>query len=307
MQPKKASRTAYKIAMGIITLGTKSSMNQILPDGIVAATATLLVKSGLAGERLVKCASSKKIVALFEAFDWMLPGQFAALGHRKAFFEQQVRWAIDKGITQILVLGAGYDTLGWRLAREFGQEVHFFEIDQPATAAIKAAGITEMGHPKNLHLLAEDLAKKQLSTVLECNAQWDQNAKSIFIAEGLAMYLTAAAVYDLFSQCAAFSGKSSYIAFSYIPKGPDGRPDAGKWTGLILWILKMAGEPWLSSIEADRIGSFLEKTGWISLPAHTDTGTNPNTKLKHGVEYFEFAGKLNSKPSAKIIKPGNAK
>ena len=46
--------------------------------------------------------------------DWMLPGQFEAFAHRKAFCERQVRDGIDAGATQILVLGAGYDTLGWR-------------------------------------------------------------------------------------------------------------------------------------------------------------------------------------------------
>ena len=56
------------------------------------------------------------MVSVHEAFNWMLPGQFEALAHRKAFCELQVRKGIGAGAIQILVLGAGYDTMGGRLA-----------------------------------------------------------------------------------------------------------------------------------------------------------------------------------------------
>ncbi len=84
------------------------------------------------------------MVSVYKAFDWMLPGQFEAFAHRKAFCERQVRDGIGAGATQILVLGAGYDTMGWRLAPEFFG-VNFFEIDHPATACLKARGIKAMG------------------------------------------------------------------------------------------------------------------------------------------------------------------
>lgn len=285
MRQDKPSRTAYKVAMNIVTLGAKPGMDQIIPDGVVEATAELLVKSGAAGKRLVKWAKSRRMVAVYEAFNWMLPGQFEAFGHRKAFCERQVRRAIEEGATQVLVLGAGYDTLGWRLAREYGQGIQFFEIDHPATSSIKATGITVMGLPDNLHLVAENLGRKKLSDVLEAEANWDKSAKSIFIAEGLVMYLPADAVCDLFQQCASISGQGSYIGFSYIPKGSDGRPDAGPWTGLMLWLQKITGEPWLWSIAPGRIAPFLRENGWdVQLESE-------DTNQKYGVEYFVIAEK----------------
>ncbi len=66
---------------------------------------------------------------------------------------------------QVLVLGAGYDTMGWRLAPEFAG-VDFFEIDHPATARLKAKGIGAMGPRDNLHLIAEDLGERRLVDVL---------------------------------------------------------------------------------------------------------------------------------------------
>ncbi|RWX48334.1 methyltransferase, TIGR00027 family, partial [Candidatus Electrothrix communis] len=218
MNTKKPSMTARKVALNLITLGSQPGMTAILPQGIVDATAKLLVASGVVGERTIRWARSPKMVAVYNAFDWMLPGQFEAFGQRKAFCEQQVRDGISTGAVQILVLGAGYDTLCWRLAAEF-PGVHFFEIDHPATAALKSKGIDAMGRRENLHLIAEDLGERKLLDVLRADTTWDINAQSVIIAEGLVMYLTTEAVQSLFSQCAAIVGKGSRFAFSYIPEG----------------------------------------------------------------------------------------
>jgi methyltransferase (TIGR00027 family) len=284
MRKDKPSRTALKVAFNIITLGSKTGMEAILPSGIVDATRKLLVASGVAGERTVKWAQSQTSVAIYEAFDWMLPGQFEAFAHRKAFCERQVREGIDDGATQILVLGAGYDTLGWRLAPEF-TGVNFFEIDHPATAHLKARGIESMGRRKNLRLVAEDLGKRKFSYILKTDKSWDLSAQTVIIAEGLVLYLFPEAVRDLFCQCAAFVGIGSRIAFSYIPTGADGLPDAGRWTGLMLWLQKFVGEPWTWSIRPEELAFFLEETGWTI--ANEETGG----ACKHGVEFYAVATK----------------
>jgi methyltransferase (TIGR00027 family) len=224
------------------------------------------------------------MVSVYEAFDWMLPGQFEAFAHRKAFCERQVRDGIGAGATQILVLGAGYDTMGWRLAPEFSG-VNFFEIDHPATARLKDRGIDAMGRRKNLCLIAEDLGKRELVDVLKTNNSWDQSARTVIVAEGLVMYLPPEAVLDLFCQCAVVSGVGSRIAFSYIPTGADGRPDAGRWTGLMLWLQKVVGEPWTWSIRPEELGLFLEETGWTIALDQVETAR------KHGVEFYAVATK----------------
>jgi hypothetical protein len=120
----KPSRTAYKIAMNLLTLGEKPGIDKYFPPGVLKATAELLVASGAAGKTSVQWARSKRMLAIYEALDWMLPGQFEAFAHRKAFCEHQVRDGIAVGASQILVLGAGYDTLGWRLSEEFPKVVN---------------------------------------------------------------------------------------------------------------------------------------------------------------------------------------
>ena len=284
MQKDKPSRTAYKVALNIVTLGAKPGMDRILPPGIVPATEKLLVASGAVGPRTLRWSRSKRMVSVYEAFDWMLPGQFEAFAQRKAFCERQVREGIGEGVSQVLVLGAGYDTMGWRLAPEF-PGVNFFEIDHPATARLKARGIGAMGQRDNLFLVSEDLGERKLEDVLKTHKIWEHRARTVIVAEGLVMYLPPEAVEDLFRQLSDIAGDGSRIAFSYIPSGEDGRPDAGRWTGVMLWLQKIAGEPWIWSIRPEELGPFLEKTGWTNAPAVA------GTTVKHGVEFYAVATK----------------
>jgi len=284
MRKDKPSRTAYKVALVVLTLGAKPGMDKVLPPGIVTATRQLLLASGVAWPQTIRWAESRRSVSVYEAFDWMLPGQFEAFAHRKAFFERQVREGISSGATQVLVLGAGYDTLGWRLAPEF-PGVSFFEIDHPATARLKAKGIATMGCPDNLYLLAEDLGDKQLVDVLTEHRLWDANVRTVILAEGLVMYLLPEAVLKLFCQCAELVGHGSRIAFSYIPTGSDGRPDAGRWTGLMLWLQKAIGEPWVWSVRPEELDAYLHDVGWQNAPELTKASG------MYGVELYAVAAK----------------
>ena len=284
MRKDKPSKTARKVALNIVTLGAKPGMDRVLPPGVSEATATLLVASGAVGAAAVRFSYSRRAVAIYEAFDWMMPGQFEAFAHRKAFCDHQVRAGILEGATQVLVLGAGYDTLGWRLAPEF-PGVGFFEIDHPATARLKAIGIAELGQRDNLHLIQEDLGEQRLVEVLAANHSWDRKAPSVVVAEGLLMYLPPAAARDVFVQCAETAGAGSRIAFTYVGTDAHGRPDAGRWTGLVLWILKASGEPWLWSMRPAELAPFLEETGWGNAPDLVGTSS------RRGVEFLGVASK----------------
>ena len=102
------------------------------------------------------------------------------------------------------------------------------------------------------------------------------------------MYLPPAAVPDLFRQCAEITGCGSRIAFSYFSAGADGRPDVGRWSGLMLWLQKVVGEPWLWSIRPDELSLFLEALGW------TTSSELAGTSVKHGVEFYGVATKNSS-------------
>ncbi len=284
MRDEVPSRTARKVALNVVSLGSRPGMEEVLPAGIVEATAKLLVASGAVGRGAVRFSRSRLAVGLYRLFDWIMPGQFEAFAHRKAFCERQVREGIAAGAEQVLVLGAGYDTLGWRLAPEL-PGVRFFEIDHPATAQLKARGIEVMAARDNLRLIAVDLGRRELGDVLGAERAWEPASASVIVAEGLLMYLPPAAVEALFQQCARVSGNGSRMVFTHAGTSADGRPDAGPHTGLTLWLLEAGGEPWLWSIRPGELGPFLEDNGWAlaSEPQAADR--------RIGVEYVGVAVK----------------
>lgn len=284
MRTDQPSRTARKIALNIVSLGATPDAADALPAGMADATARLLVASGAAGPALVRWSRSWQMVSLCHLFDPLMPGEFEGIGRRKVFCEEQVRNAVENRCTQVLVLGAGYDTLAWRLAHEF-PGVRFFEIDHPATSRLKRKGIAAMGRPDNLHLMAEDLAHTPLAEAMEADPLWASNAQTVILAEGLLMYLPEKAVKDLFSQCHDITGPGSRMVFTYIGTGAGGRPDVGWLSGLLLWTMALAGEPWLWSLRPEQIGAFLDDTGWTPSPA------TPESPSGHGVEFYAVADK----------------
>lgn len=282
MKQHKPSRTALKVALCLLTLDTDPILSRIIPAGLVEATAELLVQSGAARSKTVRQCRHPRMMKVYQWFDWLLPGQFRAFADRKQFFEEQVRTAIGEGTSQVLVLGAGYDTLSWRLAPDF-PHVRFFEIDHPATADLKVRGIEAMGMRGNQYLISEDLSQKRLTDVLSDHTDWDPAATTIILAEGLVMYLPPSAVEDLFLQCAAMTGHGSRFTFSYIPTDSSGRLALGKWTGLLLWMQEKTGEPMLWGSRFEELPEFLKKTGW------TQELANDFNNRKFGVEHYVSA------------------
>ena len=103
------------------------------------------------------------------------------------------------------------------------------------------------------------------------------------MAEGVLMYLAPEAVRGLFEQCADVAGAGSRFVFSYVGTGRNGRPDLGRWSTFVLWVLRLGGEPWLWSIRPEQLEQFLGRTGWTLAPHLVQTGA------KYGMEYFDVA------------------
>ena len=282
MRRNKPSKTARKVALITIGLDAKKHIGHILPCGLVEAQMKCLIGSGAASPLTVRLAHSRRMSAIHERLFWMLPGQFNALAYRKAFFDKQVRQHLDLGAKQVLVLGAGYDTLCWRLSAIY-PEVNFFEIDHPATGKYKQKGIAALGQRKNLHLIQADLSNQQLSQVLNEQPVWQMNTQCMIVAEGLLMYLQENAVKNLFNQCTSITGNNSRIAFTYLPANKNNQLNVGRWTWLTTRMHRWQGEPWLWSIQPKMLNHFLQEIDWKLIPEDQIGDT------KAGIEHYGVA------------------
>ena len=65
---------------------------------------------------------------------------------RSRFTEDRLAQAIVRGITQYVILGAGFDTFAYRQPL-WAKTLKIFEVDQPATQAQKRLRLEQAGMP----------------------------------------------------------------------------------------------------------------------------------------------------------------
>lgn len=244
-------------------------MVPLLPEGLVESTVGLLKAAGLMRrwhEFLLRSRRYRKFGDFMERHT--VPGHSLHLALRKRFFDDEVRDAIGDGASQVLVVGAGYDTLCLRLAPRF-PGVTFVEIDHPASHRSKKAGLEVMGPmPPNLVLHGEDLARSGLGETLAGLDRWDGAARSAIVAEGVLMYLDATAVGSFLDAVRGESGPESRVLFSYMLVDERGRVDIGRATGLMNATLRFSGEPLRWGVpDRDELARFVQEHGLFLDPS----------------------------------------
>lgn len=140
---------------------------------------------------------------------------------RKKEIEKNARKLIDEhAIEQIIVLGAGLDILALRLSSEFPQ-MRFIEIDMEESQRFKEAALFahNIKIPANMEFLSADLREK-FSSILSASRLYKPGLKTLWIAEGLFMFIPEVNVPAIFTQIKENCAAGSYFVFTTLaPKG----------------------------------------------------------------------------------------
>lgn len=116
----------------------------------------------------------------------LTPPLAAHLAARTRCIDAGVLGAIGAGVVQVVILGAGYDD---RAIRFRSPGVHFVEVDHPATQADKARRLAALGHDgSGVTLAPADFRTDDVASVLE-DCGHDARRPTLFVAEGLLVYL----------------------------------------------------------------------------------------------------------------------
>ena len=136
------------------------------------------------------------------------------IASRSRIAEDALNVAVDAGATQLVVLGAGLDTLAYRT--QLAGRLRIFEVDHPATQARKrqmlaAAAIAE---PEALSFVPVDFECQKLSDGLEA-AGFKSAERSFFSWLGVVPYLTEAAIFSTLGYMAQLPGGAE-VVFDYV-------------------------------------------------------------------------------------------
>ena len=129
---------------------------------------------------------------------------------RTKFFDTYFCAAADTGVRQIVIPAAGLDSRAYRLAWPNGTVV--FELDQPQVLEFKRDVLARNGETPTAERreIAVDLRDDWEYALLESG--FDPSTPSAWLAEGLLIYLPAAAQRQLFTGIDALAAPGSHVA-----------------------------------------------------------------------------------------------
>jgi methyltransferase (TIGR00027 family) len=132
---------------------------------------------------------------------------------RSRFAEDSARLAIEKGVRQILVLGAGLDTFAYRL--EPTPDLRIFELDHPATQAEKRRRLTEaqIAEPAHVSYIAHDFERGSMTAALQA-AGFGPDKPTFVLWLGVTPYLTEEALFATLGELARLRGGAE-VVFDY--------------------------------------------------------------------------------------------
>ncbi len=131
-------------------------------------------------------------------------------GARTKYFDDYFRRAADAGVRQVVILAAGLDSRAYRLA--WPDQTTIFELDQPQVLDFKREVLAEQGAKPNAERreVAIDLREDWPQALRDSG--FDAAKPSAWIAEGLLIYLPAAAEEQLFTGINTLAAAASHVA-----------------------------------------------------------------------------------------------
>lgn len=234
MEAGRPSRTALAAA-------AHRAAHQVLEEGRIFADPLALRILGEDAPSLARWAAEDPARSRMRLF----------IAARTRFAEDALASAIERGVQQLVVLGAGLDTYAYR--GTFRERVHIFEVDHPATQAWKRQRLADaaIAIPGNLTFAPVDFERQGLADGLRA-AGFDGARPTFFTWLGVVPYLTRDAIWLTLGFIANLpSGADVVFDYSDPPAtfAPEQRVSHGRRAARVARV----GEAWVSYFEADEL------------------------------------------------------
>lgn len=166
-----------------------------------------------------------------------------------------------QGITQYVILGAGLDTFALRRP-DLLAKLQVFEVDHPATQATKRQRLLAVAGklPSQLHLVAVDFAKQDLTTRL-LDSAYDPDALSFFNWLGVTYYLSREAILDTLRAIAEAAPAGSKIIFDYLDIEAFIPGQAARRVQNMMQAVAHLGEPMITGLDPATLAADLAGLG----------------------------------------------
>lgn len=165
--------------------------------------------------------------------------------------------AIRNGARQLVLLGAGFDSRGYRLDEI--SEIEVFEVDHPATQQVKRERLhAYMGKlPPNVKYVAVDFERDAFEARL-IESGYNSAIQSVVVWEGVIDYLTEPAVESTLRALAQLLAPSSQLIFTYTHKSALGGSKTFHGARRWRYLSKISGEPFIFGLDPEILEKVLK-------------------------------------------------
>ena len=199
---------------------------------------------------------------------WELASSLLVLS-RTRFAENGLRKAAAGSTRQYVLLGAGFDSFAFR-AEGLPEDLQVFEVDFPATQAIKLERIQSRGLTARYptHYLAVDFTRQTAADALSALPAFDPATPTYYCWLGVVLYLDKATIENTLRSLAELSASGSELVFDVVddclfdPSFLENNPDLAAIWDSFNRFASDRGEPILSGFSADKLQQLARNTGW---------------------------------------------
>jgi methyltransferase (TIGR00027 family) len=192
-----------------------------------------------------------------------LPGMYEYVVARTSYFDNIVQQALQNNTSQIVFLGAGYDTRAYRFKDLIDSKTKIFELDIHTTQEqkIKLLNQNNISIPEQLTFVPINFNKETLESVL-AKYGYGNGQTNLFIWEGVSYYLSSKEVDDILSFIKKSSAINSTVCFDYATFWPEMMDAHGVKELIETMKKKYSGETTKFGIERGKMKSFLAERGF---------------------------------------------
>jgi methyltransferase (TIGR00027 family) len=218
---------------------------------------------------------------------------------RSRYTEDCIEQSLENGLEQYVILGAGMDTYACRHP-ELASRLQIFEVDHPATQAVKQDKLKLLGGgiPSNLRLVPVDFAAGDMEKAL-VQAGFNPAIPAFFSWLGVTYYLTQDAINTSLAKLSELAAPGSSLVFDYMHPDAFDPKKAAKRMQLMQKITLQVGEPMITALLPEQLTEKLQKFGFLLVENLTPVDIENRYFANrmddyHAFEHVHFARALKS-------------
>jgi methyltransferase (TIGR00027 family) len=185
---------------------------------------------------------------------------------RTLYIDSALERAAAEGATQVVVLGAGFDSRAYRF-RASHPQLRFFEVDLPQMVEEKKKRIAAAlgAVPDYVQYAPIDFDRQTLEEVLPALG-YDARQKSFFILEGVTMYVNAAGNGATLRFISRHAAPGSRVIYDYVlSQVIRGKYDGLYGIGEVATAVAVIGEPYVTGWTPREAAAFARKQGLVPM------------------------------------------